>query len=369
MSERHASPSPPAHAPPGLRAPGPPPVAPPPGAPRALQDDYLRRAFLHHSRTFSLAAKLLPRRVRLPVATLYLYCRTVDTLADERAASMGVCGARGEVERLRAQLEATLAGRPLPTPPADDAHALLWARLAEVHAAFRLDPHPLHQLLDGACWDIEARPIRTDEDLLAYADLVAGSVGAMMLPFLVRDRADIPALEAPARALGNAMQLTNILRDVGEDWHHLRRVYLPESRLVAHGLSPERLFAEAGVPLPSETRRAYAALVESVMAQAEALYDEAAEGIPALAPGASRGIAAAARMYREILNEVRAADYDNLTRRAVVPLGRKLARIVRESGYAARREALAARRMAALPVAAPALRAPVEPLPAIEAAR
>ncbi|MFN3597548.1 MAG: phytoene/squalene synthase family protein [Rubricoccaceae bacterium] len=345
-----------------------PPPAPPPGAPRPVQDDYLRRAFRYHSRTFSLAAKLLPRRVRLPVATLYLYCRTIDTLADERAAAMGACGARGEVERLRAQLEATLAGRPLPTPPADAAHALLWARLAEVHAAFRLDPYPLHQLLDGACWDIEARPIRTDADLLAYADLVAGSVGAMMLPFLVRHRTDIPALEAPARALGNAMQLTNILRDVGEDWHQLRRVYLPESRLAAHGLTPERLFAQAGVPLPSETRRAYAALVESVMAQAEALYDEAAEGIPALAPGASRGIAAAARMYREILNEIRAASYDNLTRRAVVPLGRKLARIAREGGYAARRDALAAQR-APYPAPYPARRPPVGPVPAIGAAR
>ncbi|HLT46499.1 MAG TPA: phytoene/squalene synthase family protein [Rubricoccaceae bacterium] len=306
------------------------PARPPRGAARAAEDRYLRRAFRHHARTFSLAARLLPRHVRLPVATLYLYCRTVDRIADEHVLAVGPDRARAALDRARRRLDDALDGR-----PADD---LLWRRLAEVHGTYGLPPRPLHQLLDGAGWDLDGRAIETDSDLLAYADLVAGSVGAMMLPFLVARREDVAALEAPARALGQAMQLTNVLRDVGEDARRLGRVYLPHEALAAHGLTPEDLLGDAPAGGP---KAAYAALVESVAAQAEGLYDRAEAGIAALPGSVRTGIRAAARMYREILNEVRAAGYDNLGRRAVVPLGRKL-RLVVHDDYARRRARLRA---------------------------
>ncbi|HYE95879.1 MAG TPA: phytoene/squalene synthase family protein [Rubricoccaceae bacterium] len=301
-----------------------------PGASRAEEDRFLRLAFRHHSRTFSLATQLLPRNVRLPVATLYLYCRTVDGIADHRVLEVGPQRARAELDRARDRLAAALDGR-----PADD---LLWRRLAEVHQRFGLLPRPLFQLLDGAAWDLEGRPVETERDLLAYADLVAGSVGAMMLPFLVERRTDIPALEPPARALGVAMQVTNILRDVGEDFHTLGRVYLPRDWMARHGVPPDALGGPAAL---NGHRRAYVALTEGLMARAEALFDEAEPGIRALPSGTRRGVAAAARMYREILNEVRAAGYDNLGRRAVVSLARKL-RLVVHDDYARRRAALRA---------------------------
>jgi phytoene/squalene synthetase len=299
-------------------------------ASRAEEDRYLRRAFRHHSRTFSLATTLLPRRVRLPIATVYLYCRTVDTLADERVLEIGRMQARAELDRNRTYLDAALDGTP--------ADGLLWHRLTEVHARFGLCSRAMHQLLDGAAWDLEDRPIRTAQDLLTYSDLVAGSVGAMMLPFLVRDRADIPALEPAARALGCAMQITNILRDVGEDRRRLGRVYLPREVLSSHGLSPDDLLGPA---LGGGPKSAYAALAESVMAQAEHLYAEAEAGIEALPDDVKPGIAAAARMYREIMNEVRAAEYDNLHQRAVVPLTRKL-RLLVQDDYARRKQRLIA---------------------------
>ncbi|MDX1420034.1 MAG: phytoene/squalene synthase family protein [Rubricoccaceae bacterium] len=305
------------------------PARPPRGASRADEDRYLQRAFRHHARTFSLAARLLPRPVRLPIATLYLYCRTVDNIADEHALAVGPDRARAALDRARRRLDDALDGR-----PADD---LLWRRLAEVHDRYGLLPRPLHELLDGADWDLQPRPIETDADLLAYADLVAGSVGAMMLPFLTDRRADLPALEAPARALGQAMQLTNVLRDVGEDARQLGRVYLPREAMEAHGLTAEDLLDGA---LGGGPRAAYTALVESVAAQAEGLYAEAEAGIAALPAGVRTGIRASARMYREILNEVRAAGYDNLGRRAVVPLGRKL-RLVMQDDYARRKARLA----------------------------
>ena len=308
------------------------PTPPPEGSSRRLEDRYLRRAFRHHSRTFSLATRFLPRAERLPVAVLYLYCRTVDTLADERVTVIGTDAARREVDALEDALEATLDGR-----PPGGCHALLWRRLAEVDDVYDLPIRPLRQLLDGARWDLDGRPIQTRADLLAYSNLVAGSVGAAMLPFLVRRAEDRERLEESARALGNAMQITNILRDVGEDWRDLGRTYLPARLLDERGIDLEAV-VEKAPPVP----RSYVNMTEDLMTQAERLYDQAADGIQALRPAAQAGIRGAARMYREFLNGVRENGYDNLSRRAAVPLSRKLRALARD-GYARRRDRLWAR--------------------------
>lgn len=313
------------------------PQPPAPGASREAQDDYLRAAFRHHSRTFSFAARLLPEAVRLPVATVYLYCRTVDETADERPALIGREAARTEAEAMRDHLDATFSGRP--------PEGLLWQRLAEVHEAFHLDPHPFRQQLDGALWDLDGRTVETTQDLLDYSDLVAGSVGALMLPFLAPTPADRPRLDRSARALGVAMQLTNILRDVGEDVRQLGRVYLPADALAEAGITRDTLLVAAeGSGLPPHLAPRYRDLVESLMARAEALYDEAEAGISELVPRRGRwGIRTAQRAYRDILNAVRANGYDNLTQRAFVPFRRKV-RLAVLPGYRLRRWRLASAR-------------------------
>ncbi len=258
----------------------------------------------------------------MPVATLYLYCRTVDEIADARPARSD---ARTKLAAIRDAVAATFAG----TPPDTGGDGLLWRRLDEVRRHFPISPAPLLELADGAAWDIDGRPIRDTPDLLAYSDLVAGSVGAMMLPLLVPEATRRADLEAPARALGRAMQITNILRDVGEDRARLGRVYLPADALARHGLAPADLDA-----MPAD-RAPYASLCEEVMSLADDLYDEAGAGIDMLPWPQRAAVRAASRMYREILNRVRAAGYDNITRRAVVPLPGKLRAAA--LGYEARR--------------------------------
>ena len=303
------------------------------GRPAALAHDRdVWAGFRHHSRTFSFATRLLPREVQLPVATLYLYCRTVDAIADERVLDVGPEAALGELAAAEDALGRTLAGR----PPADP----LWQRLARVHEAYALPEGPLRELVDGARWDLTGRTVRTDADLLAYAELVGGSVGAMMLPFLVDADGDATALVPDARALGVAMQITNILRDVGEDARTLGRVYLPADAL-PDGLAPRVRAADPALAADP----VYAALCERLMGLAEDRFDRGLRAVDALAPRVQAGIRAAARAYREILNEVRAAGYDNLTRRAVVPLARKL-RLVAGDDYGPRRDALRAARAA-----------------------
>jgi phytoene synthase len=275
-------------------------------------DAQVWQAFRYHSRTFSTAARLLPEPVQRPIATLYLFCRRVDSIADQRIREVGTDAALGELFTLKNNLDVTLAGHP--------PDRFLWQRLHEVDNTFSLNKEPLYELIEGAAWDLKERSIETQDDLIAYANLVGGSIGAMMLPFLLERRQDRDRAEPAARALGIAMQITNILRDVGEDHQLLGRCYLPQENLSTYGLQMDNLTT----PLPAS----YARLLESLMTTAETLYDDGLSGIDILPWRMRTGIRAAARMYREIMNEVRALGYDNLNHRAVVPRWRKSALVL-----------------------------------------
>jgi phytoene synthase len=135
--------------------------------------------------------------------------------------------------------------------------------------------------------------------------------------FGVRD----PWALARAARLGHAMQLTNILRDVGEDLAH-GRVYLPADLMRAHGVTRDELAAwQRGVERPHEGWRG---LLEALMAEADAAYDDANEAMPTLPASFRRATAVAARVYRGIHDEIRRADYDTLRRRVWVRARRKL---------------------------------------------
>jgi phytoene synthase len=271
----------------------------------------------------------------MPVATLYLFCRRIDTIADQRVLEVGAKAALTETDTVHRHLDATLAGQ----PPEE----FLWQRLHVVHQRYGLNPKPLYELLEGARWDLRGETVDTLDDLIHYSNLVGGCVGGMMLPFLV-DADDRHALDAPARALGIGMQITNILRDVGEDLRQLDRVYLPREAMARHGVTRADLHSASPSP-------GYVALVEELMGEAERYYDAATPGIDALPFRCRVSIRAAARMYREILNEVRAAGYDNLTYRAYVPFWKKGLLVVRD-GYTARRDRLRSDTLQA-PFAAP----------------
>ena len=295
-------------------------------ASRSEADGFIWASFRRHSRTFSLAAQLLPPSVQVPVATVYLFCRHVDSIADRRVLDVGPQLALKELEVVEQKLEAAFAQDLL-------TEELLWRRLAEVRAAYGLPIKPFYELINGAVWDLERRPIETLDDLVAYSNLVGGSVGAMMLPFLTAEHRH-GELEEAARQLGIAMQITNIVRDVGEDLQQLDRLYLPDRWMVELGVDPEDL--QAG-----RVEEGYVALLERLIAAAEIRYRKGFRGIDALPLRVRIGIRAAARMYREVLNEVRANGYDNLSRRAYVSFRRKVLAAALD-GYAGRKANLTA---------------------------
>lgn len=265
------------------------------------RDDEQCRAMIRAgSRSFYAASMLLPARVRKPAFALYSFCRLADDAVDD-----GADPGRA-VAQLNARLEAAYAGRPVDFP-ADRA----FARVIE---GFELPRALPEALLEGFAWDAENRRYRDLAGVRAYSARVAGAVGAMMC-VLMGARED----ETLARAcdLGVAMQLTNIARDVGEDARR-GRIYLPLDWLEEAGLEPNAL---AGLQQAPDGLRE---LVVRLLDQAERLYARADAGVSHLPPDCRAAILAARMIYAEIGREIARAEYDSLTRRAVVSTSRKL---------------------------------------------
>lgn len=151
-----------------------------------------------------------------------------------------------------------------------------------------------------------------------YTFCVAGAVGGWLTQlFGLHD----PELLDQAHALGHGMQITNIVRDVGEDWAR-DRVYLPETLLAAHGLAAEDIgkLIRTRDPLP----RSYVEVTEAMIHAADAYYERAWPGIRVLPGFFRRPVAAAAAAYRGIHREVKRNGYDNLRRRAYTSTAAKL---------------------------------------------
>ncbi len=258
------------------------------------------------SRSFDLAGRLLPRRVRDPAAALYAFCRLADDAIDH-----GRGDAAARVRALRSRLDAIYAGRAA-DDPADRALAATVQRCSI--------PRALPEaLLEGLEWDAAGRRYHSYCELRGYAARVAGSVGVMMaLVMGVRER----VLLARAADLGVAMQLTNIARDVGED-ARVGRLYLPLDRLVAAGIDPDAWLAQ---PVAGD---ALAGVVTELLAEADELYRRAGPGIVRLPALCRPAIHAAGLIYADIGREITRRGSDPVTARAVVPARRKAALSIR----------------------------------------
>ncbi|WP_419949728.1 squalene/phytoene synthase family protein [Candidatus Palauibacter sp.] len=280
------------------------------------------RYFARHSRSFSFASLLFPAEERRLVREIYAFCRFTDDLVDDAA---GRKGPPASVTRLHRTLDAweeicraAYEGERTGVPLAD----AVMAEAAERGIPFEL----VAELIEGVRMDVEPRSYRSMDDLRRYTYRVASVVGAWLTrAFGVDD----PWVLKRAHALGHAMQLTNIVRDVGEDLA-LGRVYLPADRMAAHGVSRRTLLRmQAGAPLGP----GYVALLEEMMADADAAYEEACEGLPYLPASCRRPVTVAAQVYRGIHDRVRANHYDNLNRRAYTSLPGKIVLGRRGLGY------------------------------------
>jgi len=271
---------------------------------------FCREVHRTFGRTYYLATRLLPRWKRRHVHALYGFTRYTDEIVDRLDA------ARPEdrvarLRRWRAQFFAALDGAPV-------AHPILPA-VRHTMAAFRLDPADFEAFLASMELDLTVTEYPTYDDLLEYMEGSAAAIGTMMLPIL--GAVDVAAAREPARQLGFAFQLTNFIRDVGEDLDR-GRVYLPGKDLAEFGVTPDDLRAR-------QATRAVRELIEYEVERARAHYAFGAVGIPMLDASSQPCIRTAFRAYGAILDEVVRQGYDVFGRRAAVAPARKAGLAVR----------------------------------------
>ena len=265
---------------------------------------HCRDAIRTGSLSFHAASKLLPRRVREPALALYAFCRLADDAVDEVVESDGASKAQA-VLRLSERLDQAYAGRPR-NAPADRAFAALIAQ-------FDMPRALPEALMEGLAWDAEGRRYETLSEVLAYSARVAAAVGAMMCVLMrVRD----PDRLARACDLGLAMQLTNIVRDVGED-ARAGRIYLPLEWLDEAGIDPTRFLAG-----PCFTS-GLAEVIDRLIEQADRLYLRSEPGIAGLPLTCRPGIFAARHVYAGINGAVRERGGDSISGRARTSRGQK----------------------------------------------
>lgn len=251
-----------------------------------------------HSRSFYLASGLLPGDKRPSVRALYAFCRTTDDLVDRPSGNP----------------QAALAGwrqRALALhPPANDLVAVAWA---DTRSRYQIPPGYSEQLLDGVARDLQQTRYQTFNDLVTYAYGVASTVGLMSM-YIIGFTS--PNAVPYAIKLGVALQITNILRDVGEDWRR-GRVYLPQEELALFNLTEDDL--DKG-RIDNRWRQFMRFQIE----RNRQLYDEAWPGIALLNNEGRLAIAAAAEFYRGILDDIEDHDYNVFSRRAYVSAWGKL---------------------------------------------
>jgi len=270
--------------------------------------DACRRMTAHHAKTFYFASHALPAAKRRDAYAVYAFCRHVDDridLAPDEAARVA-----GFAE-LQALLDAAYDFTRQPQETA----ALPWLDSFRETAQRRAIPRAyFDDLLTGVEMDRGRVRLETWEELDRYCYHVAGVVGLIMVHVLTEPA---PELLRPARDLGTAMQLTNILRDIDEDWQR-DRLYLPRRELEKFGLTEEDI-AQRRMSEP------FRAMMRFQIGRARTCYGQAAPGIRGLPnDGSRRTVRLMQTIYGEILTEIERADYQVFGVRRRVSFPRKL---------------------------------------------
>lgn len=268
--------------------------------------DHARAITRRYARTFYFASHVLPEAKRDAAYVVYAFCRYADNVTDvHREDTELIPDAERQLARLRGELEAIYTDADGPTR---------WVALREVVRIYRIPRQYFDDLIDGVAMDLTPRRFETWADLDVYCYRVASVVGLIMTHIF---GATTAAALTHAAQLGTAMQLTNILRDIGEDLR-MGRVYLPQEDLRAHGVTEEML--GAGVVTPAIT-----ALIQFQISRARSLYAEADRGIPMIPDDGSRFSTQLMRtLYSRILDAIEKNGCDVFTQRAHVRLSTKV---------------------------------------------
>ncbi len=266
-----------------------------------------RDSIERHSKSFALASRLLPDHARDPARAVYAWCRRADDAVDVLAGNEGVVPV---VRRLEDELDSIYAGQEQRDPVLSAFQEVVWR--CQVPKEYPVE------LLRGMRMDAEGHRYRGTEDLLLYGYRVASTVGLMMCHVLgVRSR---DALKHAAH-LGIAMQITNICRDVLEDWGRAR-LYVPHDLLTEVGAGD--LPPHLGSPFPMQLRGRVGEAVRRLLMFADEYYDSGARGLRYLDFRSALSVRTAMLVYSDIGRVVARRGHDVTEGRAVVSKTRKV---------------------------------------------
>ena len=275
--------------------------------------EYCRQITAKYSKTFYLGTLLLPKEKRQAIWAIYVWCRRTDELVDGPQSRFTTPETLDWWEN---QLESVFNGQPLDDPD---------VALVDAVERFPIDIQPFRDMIAGQRMDLERSRYETFEQLELYCYRVAGTVGLMSSDVLGIDNSSRTAPwscnreyfpKEEAIALGIANQLTNILRDVGEDAQR-GRIYLPLEDLKQFDYTEADLFR--GV-----IDERWRSLMHFEIERAKQYYKQAEKGIKALNTDSRWPVWASLMLYQGILDYIEKNQYDVFNQRAFVPKPRKI---------------------------------------------
>ncbi|MEM7536391.1 MAG: phytoene/squalene synthase family protein [Chloroflexota bacterium] len=310
---------------------------------------YCEEMTAYHSKSFYMASSLLPAHKRRAIRALYAFCRVSDDIVDEHEAHTAVTLLQNWRQQTIACYSPTGSASSTVNTSSDlDRYALIALAWADARRQYDVPQRYAEQLLDGVAIDLAKHRYETFDELAAYGYGVASTVGLMSMHIIGYAGSEaIPY----AIKLGVALQMTNILRDVAEDWRN-GRLYLPQEELARFGLDEEYVdyavqtgamsqHSSAQNPTQQPTQKTtqrvavdgsspaekWRAFMQFQIARNRQLYAEAWPGIGLLSRSGRFAIAAAADLYQGILDDIEAHQYDVFTRRAHLSQSQKLRRL------------------------------------------
>ncbi|WJX39360.1 platinum sensitivity [Trifolium repens] len=271
--------------------------------PSFLKDAYemCRNICAEYAKTFYLGTLLMTEERQKAIWAIYVWCRRTDELVDGPNADYM---SSAVLDRWEDRLDDIFNGHP---------YDMLDAALTDTVSKFPLDIKPFRDMIEGMRMDTRKTRYKNFEELYLYCYYVAGTVGLMSVPVMgIAPESLIPAQSVynSALYLGIGNQLTNILRDVGED--ALRgRVYLPQDELGEFGLCDKDVFS-------GKVSERWKEFMKQQIARARFYFNSAEEGASHLDKASRWPVWSSLILYRKILDAIEDNDYDNLTKRAYV---------------------------------------------------
>lgn len=277
-----------------------------PASPAAISpQQYVQDKAAASGSSFYYAFLFLPPPRRAAITAFYAFCREVDDVVDETS-DAGVAAAK--LAWWRQEVQSAFAGRP--------SHPVMKA-LVPLAAEFQIQPAHLSAVIEGCQIDLQQTRFLDYAGLQRYCHLVAGVVGEVAANIFGRTEA---ATVQYAHRLGLAMQLTNIIRDVGEDARR-GRIYLPMSELQHFGVTAQELLKRDS---PWGYSERFVALMRFQSERAHRLYDEALALLPDADRRAQKPGLMMANIYRTLLREIESDGYQVLHQRTSLTPLRKL---------------------------------------------